>query len=52
MLKRGQIEAGECLFIDDLEQNIDAARQLGIQTIRFVGVEDLTARLMQMGLLG
>jgi putative hydrolase of the HAD superfamily len=31
----GGIAAGECLFVDDVEVNCEAARELGIATVRF-----------------
>jgi putative hydrolase of the HAD superfamily len=33
----------ECLFIDDRADNVEAARSLGIHTVRFVSVEELVA---------
>jgi putative hydrolase of the HAD superfamily len=38
-----------CLFIDDLEVNIKAASEFGIQTIHFQGIEDLKTRLLNFG---
>jgi HAD superfamily hydrolase (TIGR01509 family) len=35
LLERIQAEAGDCLFIDDRQKNLDAAAALGFQTIRF-----------------
>jgi putative hydrolase of the HAD superfamily len=32
----GGVTAGDCLFIDDLEINIDAARDLGMTAVHFV----------------
>jgi putative hydrolase of the HAD superfamily len=31
----GGIPAGECLFVDDMEPNCDAARELGMTVVRF-----------------
>ena len=31
----GDLAPGECLFIDDVEVNADAARELGIAAVRF-----------------
>lgn len=44
--------AQACLFIDDSTTNVDAARQLGFQTILFRSPEQLRAELQQLGLLG
>jgi putative hydrolase of the HAD superfamily len=33
----------ECLFIDDREDNVEAARALGMREVRFVSVEELAA---------
>ncbi len=46
-----QRPAEECIFIDDSEKNIQAARQLGFQAIRFTAPEQLQAELAQKGLL-
>jgi putative hydrolase of the HAD superfamily len=35
VLHENQLNAGECLFIDDLEENRKAASQFGIQTVNF-----------------
>lgn len=44
-------KAEECLFIDDSESNVQAARQLGFQVVRFESPAQLEAELRQMGLL-
>jgi FMN phosphatase YigB (HAD superfamily) len=42
--------AGECVFIDDLETNIEVARSVGIHGIQFRDVRQLTADLRAVGL--
>ena len=39
----------ELLFIDDLEQNVRGAQEVGIQGILFAGVESLKKRLQKIG---
>ena len=39
------VSAQECLFIDDLEVNIEAARHLGMQAVHFVDTEQATAEI-------
>lgn len=41
----------ECLFIDDLQENVDAAAMTGMKAIRFVGVHPLRMELNRAGLL-
>lgn len=43
--------AAECLFIDDLEDNVRGAKAAGLQAIRFQGVRKLCEVLKKMGLL-
>lgn len=50
VLKRSGLPAEECLFVDDLPANIEAAQKLGMQTIQFVGIEDLKERLTAHGI--
>jgi len=45
IMRRSGLPAEQCLFIDDLEQNVAAARELGMQVVRFVGIEDLKTEL-------
>ena len=42
--------ATNCLFIDDLPQNIAAGSEIGMQTIHFCGARDLKDKLQQFGL--
>ena len=46
-LREAKAKAEECLFIDDREENIVAARQLGIQTILFGPETDLEMELKE-----
>lgn len=50
VLQRSGLPPEDCLFIDDLEQNIKAAKELGINTIHFKGTGDLKDRLSDLGL--
>ena len=43
--------AEECLFIDDSEMNVAAARRLGFRTIRFESPGQLESELRRLGLL-
>jgi len=45
------VEAEECLFIDDLEDNVEAARSLGIIGILFESAEQLERKLKELGIL-
>jgi HAD superfamily hydrolase (TIGR01509 family) len=50
VLKRSGLKAEECLFVDDLAANIEAASKLGMNTIHFVGIQDLKQRLAAFGI--
>ena len=41
----------EAVFVDDLPENVDAARELGLHGIRFTDAGALREELMQLGLL-
>ncbi|MFP3868104.1 MAG: HAD family hydrolase [Desulfobacteraceae bacterium] len=45
-----QIPAAQCLFIDDLPLNVEAARQQGLQAWQFFSAADLIDRLASHGL--
>jgi len=44
-IKRLNANPSECIFIDDMENNVTAARKLGMKAIRFTSVLDLVAEL-------
>lgn len=49
VLRRSGLAAQQCLFVDDLEPNIRAAQELGLNTIHFKGAQDLKDRLQKLG---
>jgi 2-haloacid dehalogenase len=51
LLERIGRSAGECVFIDDSEENITTAGSLGFETIRFESPDQLRRELQQRGLL-
>jgi len=50
LLDRAGCPAQECLFIDDSETNIKAARALGFQTIQYESPGQLASELEQLGI--
>jgi HAD superfamily hydrolase (TIGR01509 family) len=49
-LKKAKARAEECVFIDDLEENIEGARNVGLDTILYGPQTDLEAELRDKGL--
>ena len=49
-LARNSLRAGQCLFVDDSQQNVVAARQAGMQAVHFTNAEALADDLRAMGL--
>lgn len=49
LLERFGLKAGECVFLDDREENLKAAEKFGIHTIRFVSYEDAVEKLKNLG---
>ena len=41
VLDRLDVPAGDCVFIDDRTENVEAARGVGIASIRFISVDQL-----------
>lgn len=50
LIERTGRPAGECLFIDDAPANVQAAQQLGMQAIQFVGSQELVSALGEHGI--
>lgn len=50
VLRRCALPAEACLFVDDLEPNVEAAKALGMQTILFKGPGQLRTELASFGL--
>jgi epoxide hydrolase-like predicted phosphatase len=48
-LDRLQREPSECVFIDDAEVNVSAARKIGLQVIHYTKNTELTAELTRLG---
>ena len=46
-----QLDAGDIFYIDDIRENVDAARRVGLNGHLFVGFEDLRERLSAVKLL-
>lgn len=51
LLRRYDLNAAECLFIDDNLRNVKAAEALGIRSIHFTGPESLQRQLIQYNVL-
>jgi 2-haloacid dehalogenase len=49
LLDRYGLNAGDCIFIDDSEANVQGAREVGMQAIRYVETVDLAAELRRRG---
>lgn len=48
-IARAQCDAAECLFIDDLAVNVEAARAHGMDAVQFVSAEQLNRELAARG---
>lgn len=51
LLRRLNLNAGECLFIDDHQRNVDNARLAGIDGIRFLNVNQLKDEFDKRGVV-
>jgi len=51
LLHELNLDAGDCVFIDDMEDNIQEARRQGFDVIKFSSPEQLRADLVDLGLL-
>lgn len=52
LLQRNGLSAAECLFIDNSAENVQGAAAVGMKAIRFTNADDLSDRLVRLGLLG
>ena len=48
-LKQYHLKAEDCVFIDDTEENVTAAEQIGFAGIVFHSYDDLLAQLNKLG---
>ena len=51
VIHSGAESAGECLFVDDLSANVEAAGNCGLQALLFTGAADLERDLVKLGLI-
>jgi len=51
LLHELNLNAGDCIFIDDMEDNIQEARRQGFEAIQFSSPEQLRADLVDLGLI-
>ncbi len=51
LLHELNLNAGDCIFIDDMEDNIREARRQGFEAIQFSSPEQLRADLVDLGLI-
>jgi HAD superfamily hydrolase (TIGR01509 family) len=49
LLARYGLKPGDCIFVDDSEKNVAAARAIGMRTVHFVEPIDLRAELRGLG---
>ncbi len=50
VLKDTKLKAEECIFVDDNENNIKSAKQLGFKTVHYKSFEDFVVRIASMGI--
>lgn len=48
LINEYHLDPQRCIFIDDNQENIDAARSLGIPSVRFKGYEDVRSQLSKI----
>lgn len=51
LLARNGLDAGDCLFIDDVERNVEGARAVGMAAVQFRDAEKLHEALIAYGIL-
>jgi len=45
LLRRNQLEPADCIFIDDVDENVEGAKKVGMDAVKFEGPEKLLADL-------
>jgi len=50
VLKRSGMEPRHCLFIDDLQPNVEGARAVGLNAFQFTGLDDLRIKFNEFGI--
>ena len=50
LIGRNGLSAGDCLFIDDVQENVDGAIAVGMNAVRFTDAETLRSDLRRNGL--
>jgi putative hydrolase of the HAD superfamily len=51
VIEKAECLPDECIFIDDVEKNVEGARRYGMNAIRFISVEQLEAELRAKNLV-
>lgn len=51
MAKKLKVKLSECVFVDDWDENIEAANKLGMKGIQFINNDDLILNLQKLKLL-
>ena len=51
LLEKIDLSPEECVFVDDLEENVAGARRVKIHAIRYRGHEDLVSSLAELGVV-
>ncbi len=51
LLERHELDAADCVFIDDSERNVQGARAVGMHGVRFTSPETLRRNLARLSLL-
>ncbi len=50
LLERYGLDPSECIFLDDNQANVDTARSLGIEAIRFTTIDEVRPQLAELGI--
>ena len=52
VIEKAECLPEECIFIDDVEKNVEGARRNGLNALHFISIEQLEADLKAMNLIG